>query len=87
MSGFPPGTFEFADRIAVLNVEEAHRDARARRLQRQISSGRRGSRALLGDALAWLGQRLTSWGEQLQQRYGTERSVREPQSPEGLVSR
>ncbi len=86
MSGFPPGTFEFADKIAAQNVEQALGDARARQLARQVSAPRRGV-TLLSDALVSVGSRLSRWGEWLRHRYGSEAVVRSQEPCENLASR
>jgi uncharacterized coiled-coil protein SlyX len=85
MSEFPPGTFQFAERIMDLNVERAHRDTRIHRLRRQITAGQEGNQAFYHEVLAWLGQRLTRWGERLQERYSTEGSAPRPRSAKSLA--
>ena len=80
MSEYAPGTFQFAERIMDMNVMEARRGAEAQRLQRRARAGRASGQRLHFRTLAWLGQRLTSWGVRLQERYSTEGSSPVPQS-------
>lgn len=86
MSEYSPGTFQFAERIMDLSVQEAHRGAEAQRLQRQAKAGREGSLRLYSGAMAWLGHRLSTWGERLQERYSPEGSAPVAQSAKGLAS-
>lgn len=78
MSEYAPGTFQFAERIMDMNVAEARREAQ--RLRRRARADRASGQRLHFRALAWLGQRLTSWGVHLQERYSTEGSSPVPQS-------
>lgn len=87
MSGFPPGTFEFSDKMASQNVEQALRDARARRLANQVSAPRRRAMTLLSDALVSTGSRLSRWGERLRQRYASETAVRSQEHLDSLAIR
>ncbi len=87
MSGFPPGTFDFADRIAAQNVEQALRDARARQLANQVSPRRRAAMTLLSNALVSMGSRLSRWGERLRQRYASETAVRSQEHLDSLAIR
>jgi hypothetical protein len=85
MSGYAPGTFQFAERIMDLKVEQAHHDASLRRLQRQVTAGQQGSLPFYCVVLARLGRHLTSWGERLQARYSTEGPASRPQSAKSLA--
>jgi len=80
MSEYAPGTFQFAEQIMDMNVAEARRGAEAQRLHRRARADRASGQRLHFRALAWLGQRLTSWGVRLQERYSTEGSSPVPQS-------
>ena len=87
MSEYPSGTFQFAERIMELNVEQAHRVRESIRLQRQVAAGQRSGQAWYRRALAWLGGHLISWGQRLQERYSTEHPARQAQSANGLAGR
>ncbi len=78
MSGFPPGSFEFADRLMDAKVEQARREVQARRLQRQAGAVEAPSQSFYSAALARLGQRLSAWGAHLQERYTTDSSTPTP---------
>jgi hypothetical protein len=86
MSEYSPGTFQFAERIMDMNVQQAHRAARAEGLCRQARAGALSNRPVYCTALAWLGQRLAGWGKSLHERYGSEGPTSMPQSAERLVS-
>lgn len=75
---YPPGSFEFAERIMHAKVQEAQREAEAQRLQRQAGAVRARRDHFYCVALAQLGQRLSAWGERLQERYGAEGSTPTP---------
>lgn len=72
---YPPGWFEFANQIVDMKVQEAQRDAEAQRLQRQAGAVRARRDHFYSVALAQLGQRLSAWGERLQERYRAEGST------------
>jgi hypothetical protein len=74
MSEFPPGTFEFGDRMRDMHVENARREAQARRLQMQAAAGYSTSPRFYTTILAGLGQHLAAWGKTLEERYSTEES-------------
>jgi hypothetical protein len=76
MSEYAPGTFLFAEQIMDIKVQEA------RRYRRQSRAGRATDQRFYFGALAWLGQRLTAWGEDLQERYNAPapRSIHRPAS-------
>ncbi len=84
MSEYSSGSFQFAERIMNLKVEEALREANARNLQRQARAGRSASQPFYSGALAWLGHRMANWGEHLLERYSAEGSTSRPQSAEAL---
>ena len=72
MSEFPPGTFEFADRMMDMNVASARREAQGRRL---AAAARSHSQRFYCALLASLGQHLMAWGVNLYERYSTEGST------------
>ena len=74
MCEYPPGTFQFAEQTMDSAVQEALSEARAGRLQREARAGPESSPRFYFEMLAWLGQRLATWGERLQERYGAEES-------------
>lgn len=74
MSEFPLGSFEFADRIMDAKVEEARREAQARRLRQQALAAGPRRHGFFGAALARLGQHLSTWGAGLEARYRVEGS-------------
>lgn len=74
MSEFPPGTFEFGDRMMGMHVEGARREAKARRLQREAGAAQPHSQRFYSAVLAALGQRLIAWGATLQERHSSEES-------------
>jgi hypothetical protein len=80
MSEYSPGTFQFAERIMDMSVQDAHRQARAGRLGRQARAGREKGYRFYSGVLASLGCRLATWGESLQERYGVEGSASVSQS-------
>jgi len=80
MSEYSPGVFHFADRIVDQTVRAAHREAESYRLLCKFKAECGRSRRFYFSALAWLGQRLTAWGQHLQERYSTEGSAPVPQS-------
>jgi hypothetical protein len=80
MSDYSPGAFHFADRVVALNVKESHREAESYRLLCKVKgSCERNPRFYFG-ALAWLGHRLMTWGEYLQDRYSADGTAPVPQS-------
>lgn len=79
MSEHSPGSFHLAERTMDLAVEEALRDAKARRLAHEARAGRESRSRFYSRALVWLGQRLATWGERLQERYSAEGSAPFPQ--------
>lgn len=80
MSEYAPGTFQFAEQIVDMSVQDARRQVRAARLGRQARAGSEKGRRFYSGALAALGYRLTTWGEGLQERYGAEGSASVSQS-------
>ena len=72
MSEYTPGTFQFAEQIMDMSVQDAYRQVRADRLGRRARAGRERCHRFYSGALASLGCRLTTWGEVLQERHGTE---------------
>ena len=80
MSEYVPGTLYGAERNMQSTLKERHRRADARRLGRQARAGREKSHRFYSGALAALGYRLATWGEGLQDRYGTEGSASVSQS-------
>ena len=80
MSDHSLGGLYIAERVMDQNVREAHREAEVRRLVHKAKAqGRRSDRFYFG-ALAWLGQRMTAWGQYLQERYSADGSAPVPQS-------
>jgi hypothetical protein len=79
MSDYVPGTLYNAERDMNTALRERHQRAEVRRLQRQLKGGSRLQRFYF-DVLASLGHRLASWGERLQERYGSETSAQAMQS-------
>lgn len=75
MSEFPPGSFEFADRIMNIKVEDARREVQA---NRQAAALQAGSPPFYCATLARLGHHLAAWGARLQERYSTEDSAPTP---------
>ena len=75
MSEYPPESFELADRIRDMKVEEVRHEVQGYRLQRQARGGRPGSVRLYSAALAAMGQRLARVGARLQERYGADIST------------
>jgi hypothetical protein len=63
-----------------LSVQEAHRWAETRQLQRQARAGRERVHRFYFHAMASLGHRLSAWGERLQERYSNESSAQATQS-------
>jgi hypothetical protein len=80
MSEYAPGTFQFAERTMQLNVEESHRWAQGERMKRQARAGQEQNRRFYCSMLVSLGQRLSAWGAQLQERYSSADSARMIQS-------
>ena len=78
MSEFPPGSFEFAERIMHAKVQEAQREAEVQRLQRQAGVARARGDHFYGVGLGWLGQCLSAWGARLQERYAADGSTPRP---------
>ena len=72
MSEYTPGTFQFAERIMDMSVQDTHRQVQADRLGRRARARRGRSYRFYSSALASLGCRLTTWGEVLQERHGTD---------------
>jgi hypothetical protein len=86
MSTYPPGTFKFAERNMELSVQETLRQAESDRIRRLARAGSPRPHRLYFHALAWLGSRLATWGQDLQERYGPEGKTSIRQSAEGLVN-
>ena len=63
------GGLYIAEQVMDRNVREAHREAESQRLLRQAKAGDEGGYRFYFGMLAWLGHRLTVWGEYLQARY------------------
>ena len=80
MSEYAPGSFQFAERIMDMNVEERRRGTESRRILGRSRTGRRAGHRFYFSALAKLGNRLSAWGERLEERYGTDGSAPVPQS-------
>ena len=78
MSEFPPGSFEFGERIMHAKVQEAQREAEAQRLRQQAGVSGARSEHFYGAALARLGQCLSAWGARLQERYAVDGSTPTP---------
>lgn len=75
MSEFPPGTFEFGDRIMDIQVEQVRREVHT---QQQAAAVQGDSRPFYSPALARLGHHLVDWGARLQERYSTQGSAPTP---------
>jgi hypothetical protein len=80
MSDYSPGAFLFADRLADQTVRAAHREAESYRLLCKAKAECGRSRRFYFGVMAWLGHRLTAWGQYLQERYSAEDSAPMPQS-------
>jgi hypothetical protein len=80
MSEYTPGTFQFAEQLMDMSVQDAHREVRLSRLGRKARAGGEKGRRFYSSALAALGYRLSTWGEGLQDRYGAEGSASVSQS-------
>lgn len=80
MSEYSPGTFQFAEQIMDMSVQDAHHQARANRLGRRARAGRHKRHHFYSGALASLGCRLTTWGEVLQERHGADGTASVSQS-------
>jgi hypothetical protein len=80
MSEYSPGTFQFAERIMDMSVHDAHRQVQADRLGRRARVGHERRHRFYSGALASLGCRLTTWGEILQERHGTDGTASVSQS-------
>lgn len=83
MSTYPPGTFHFAERTMELSVQEAMRQTDSDRVRRLARARGARQHRLYFDALAWLGHQLATWGQDLQERYGSEGRTTIHQSAEG----
>jgi hypothetical protein len=81
MSDFPPGTFDFSERIMEMNVEQIRRDRRTSHVIRLPGPSLSRSRAWFGGALAWLGCQLATWGKDLQERTSGGGTACEPAKP------
>jgi hypothetical protein len=86
MSEFAPGTFHLAKRSMDQSVAEAHRWAESHRLQRLANAGRQDSQRFYSRSLAWLGDRLSTWGARLQERHATDGSTPTHQSANSLAN-
>jgi hypothetical protein len=86
MSTCPPGTFQFAERTMELSVGGALRQAESDRVRRLAKAGVAGPHRFYFGTLAWLDHLLATWGQGLQERYGSQgkRSMR--RSAEGLAN-
>lgn len=80
MSECIPGNIQFAEVMMQLNVEESHRRAQDERIKRQARAGQEQNRPFYCNMLVSLGQRLSAWGAQLQERYSSADSARMTQS-------
>ena len=86
MSTYPPGTFQFAERTMDLSVREALGQAESDRVRRLAKASSARQHRFYFIALAWLGHRLATWGQGLQERYGPEGRTSMRQSAEGLAN-
>ena len=82
MSEYPPGTFQFTERIMEMDIERIRRDRKSSHVDRLGAAGQPRSQAWYRGALAWLGHQLVTWGEDLQDRFSSQATVREPQPAE-----
>jgi hypothetical protein len=86
MSTYPPGTFHFAERNMELSVRETLRQAESDRARRLARAGSPRRHRFYFHALAWLGNRLATWGQDLQERYSPEGRTSVHKPAEGLVN-
>jgi len=82
MSEYPPGTFQFGERIIEMNTERIHRDRKSSRVNHLGAAGQPRSQAWHREALAWLGHQLVTWGEDLQERFSSGGAACGPQPVE-----
>ncbi len=65
----------FARQMASVHYNDLLREAEQERLARRALEGRPKNQHEWRKALSWLGFRLSAWGNQLQERYGTTAAV------------
>ena len=82
MSEYPPGMFQFSERITEMNIERIRRDHKSSRVDRLGAAGQPRSQAWYREGLAWLGHQLVIWGEDLQERFSSRGAACGPQPAE-----
>jgi hypothetical protein len=87
MGMFPPGAFQFPERIVEANIERIRRDRQSSHVDRHRATRPPRRPGWYRRALVWLGCQLAAWGDKLQEQFSSAGAACGPQSVEHPAAR